>query len=247
VDEDKRLAMLFTKDILKNQLTRDTPKIAASFDRVALEKLETAGALLAEAIGIYTPQLIKYGLDDERLQPTCARLLNHATESLIASVHVARGGYRRQYGLIARSAVESLAVVLQLYGRPSFLADFHAGKLSGSKSVSYANKMLPLFGRLYGHLSAAFVHTGGMHAHLQRLVEYVPGEDALDYIVSNIRLNAWLIYAVSELVFFEFVGQPRYWKIIQETPEGTHFAYDPSEQERAWMEALFNDTLEPRA
>jgi hypothetical protein len=45
------------------------------------------------------------------------------------------------------------------------------------------------------------------------------------------RIIAWLIYVVTELVFYEHVPQPRYWKRIARDA----FAYQPSESEQEWQ------------
>src|SRR5262249_46060174 len=138
LDEKNKVAFMFTNDMIINQLVRDSPKIAETFDALSMPNLKTMSALVSTAIGIIAPQIIKYSLEDQSLQPTCGRLLNNAIETFSASLHVARGGYRKQYGALARSVIETLAVVLQLYSDPSTLESFHKDKLDAPKAITVA-------------------------------------------------------------------------------------------------------------
>lgn len=235
LDEKKKNIMFVTKDMLINQLLRDGPKIAKSFDKIAMNDLKEVSEIYSDAAAILLPHYIGQDFEDQSLFPTCARLLDNVLATFTASVEVARHGYRRQYGTLARVAVETLCTILHLMLKPESLDEFHGGKFKSSKAINTANKVLPIFGGLYGLLSNQFVHITSAHASFEPLIEYKEGEEPLGFILPNIRLTAWLIYVVTELVFFPHVSNPRYWRSA--LPEV--FAFDPSEEERSWMQNFF--------
>ncbi|MFZ4762969.1 MAG: YecA family protein [Alphaproteobacteria bacterium] len=244
VDPDNKLNLLFTNDILVNQLTRDTAAIEASFDSFAETDLKASSVVFSEACGIIFPQLIKRRNGTAGPQATCARLLNYAVESYVASLHLARGGYRRQYGAIVRNIIETLAVVLQIHWKPDeYLPAFNNDKLDSPKAINFAKKILPPFGPLYGHL-CDFVHVGYMQNQISRLIKYDKEEDSLKYILSTMRVHSWLIYVVAEIVFYSSVTNPKYWKKVAEHKEGMEFSYDPSKETIEWLNQYFGAAMD---
>lgn len=229
VDDTGKKVIFFTKDMLLNQLTRDTPPIEASFDAIAEVDLKASSIVFSKANGIIFPQVIKRRNDTTESQATCARLLMYALDSYIAAIHLARGGFRRQYGAMIRNVIETLAVVLLIHSKPDeALPEFNQDKLSSTKAISFAKKILPFFGRFYGHLSDTFVHIGNMQNEISPLNKYDKEEEALKYILPSIRIHAWFIYIVAELVFYPFIAKPEYWRKLADLPEGIQFSYDPS-------------------
>jgi hypothetical protein len=222
-----------TKDILINQIFRDGPLIAKSFDRLARKDIEDISAVIADAMAF----MFRYSIvDSKEYKPTCARLLSSALSAFMASVEVARHGFRRPYGAIARNVMEGLATVLHIAMEFDALTNFHAGKLQSTKSISVANKALPPFGHAYGMFSKHFVHINTAHAALEPITRYQQGEEPLSFIVSTLRANAWLIYVVAELIFHDEIPSPRYWRYLGHGA----FAYDPSEAERAWQKQFLD-------
>jgi hypothetical protein len=236
LDNNSKKALLVTKDILVNQIHRDGPAIAKSFDRLTENDIRAISALLAEAMGIIFPHVIA---DSEAYKPTCARLLASATTAFMASLEVARHGFRRPYGAMARTILETLATVLHIVVEPAALGQFNAGTLRSTKSVTVAGKVLPLFGRQYGMLSDLFVHINKSHAGLDPIVSYEKDDAALGFIVSSLRATAWLIYAVAELVFHDDIPKPRYW---QNVGPG-EYVYNPSESERTRLKQFFDGEI----
>jgi hypothetical protein len=230
-------AIVVTKDFLINQISRDGPLIAKSFDRLTKNDIRDISAVIADAVGL----MFRYSIvDSQEYKPTCARLLSSALSAFMASVEVARHGYRRPYGALARNVMEALATVLHIAIEFDALPNFHAGTLQSTKSIAVANKALPPFGRAYGMFSKHFVHINAAHAVLEPLVSYHPGEEPLSFIVSTLRANAWLIYVVAELIFHDEIQSPRYWRYLGHGA----FAYDPSKAERVWQKQFLDPSGE---
>jgi len=100
-------------------------------------------------------------------------------------------------------------------------------------------RVLPLFGRQYGMLSDMFVHINKSHASLDQIVSYEKGEAAFRFIVSSLRATAWLIYAVTELVFHDDIPKPRYWRNVGRG----EYVYDLSESERGRLKQFFDGEI----
>src|SRR5262249_44044160 len=195
LDRANKRAAVVTKDILVNQIFRDGPIIAKSFDNLTEKDVRVISSILADAIGIIFPHVV-VGTEDSK--PTCGRLLASATTAFMASLEVARHGFRRSDGAMARNIIETLATVLHIVVDPNDLSQLNAGRLQSTRSISAAKKVLPPFGSLYGMLSKLFVHINKAHAGFEPIVSYEKADSALGFIVSSLRANAWLIYAVAE-------------------------------------------------
>jgi hypothetical protein len=228
-DDANKRAIIVTKDILVNQISRDGPIIAKSFDRLAKGHIRAISAVIADSMTLIFQHM---ATDTEDYKPTCSRLLSSALSAFMASIEVARHGFRRPYGAMARNVVEALATVLSIVIEPRALVEFHAGKLQSTRSISIAKRAIPTFGQHYGLLSEHFVHINRAHAGLEPIVRYEEGEEPFSFIISTLRANAWLIYVVAELVFHDEILSPRYWRYLGQGA----FAYNPSEAERAWQQ-----------
>jgi hypothetical protein len=246
---DQEKVILVTKDFMLNQLRRDASRIAGSFDEHVGSELEKISELVANIYGILAPKIIGTNLTEKDLTSTSARLLHHAGTTFIGAAHLARGGFRRQYMVLLRSVIETIAVVLQLCADPKALVHFYAGTLSSTKAVTAANKRFPfpVFGRLYGMLSNEFVHIGENHAAFEPMGDYSKDDEDLKLILTSMKFTALVMYIATELVFIEFIPRPRYWKIVARHEDGTRVevSYEPSEEARGWQaEFLGADTSE---
>ncbi len=228
IDHDSKQIVFTTKDMIQNQLNRDGPKIRRSFDAIARNHISACSEVFGEAAGLIVRHLPR--LNDNAYKPTASRLLTSASNTYIASIEVARHGYRRQYGMLARSFIEAIATVITISIEPNALDEFHEGKLKSTKCIGKAKRILPPLGMYYGMLSDQFVHIGSTHAAFEPLAVYTPEDEALEFIVSSLRGNVWLLYLTAELVFHDELDEPRYWR---QRMGGV--AYDPSEEERTWM------------
>ena len=231
IDEQNKQTFVVTKDILLNQLHRDCPKIASSFDKVAEDELTRISALLAEALNIVAPQYFRLLDDDVSQLAVCSRLLYHSFVTVMASIDLARRGYRKQFGSLVRDVIETLSTVLHICRYPEAIQQYQDRKLKSSKTIATANKVIPIFGKLYGLFSNQFVHINKFHESLGDLIEYKKDDEALRFILQNMKLVSWMIYVVSEFVFLNSVARPRYFEIIG--PNAV--VYNPSTEEKAWQ------------
>lgn len=229
LDQENQRFVVTTKTMLINQLHRDGPRIRRSFDELAKEHIRACSELFGQTHGMLMRHLPRQ--DEQDLKATAARLLASASSTYIASIEVARHGYRRQYGILARTLVETLATVIVLMIQPTALEKFYKGELSSVKCVGWAKAALPPIGSYYGMLSEQFTHVGTTHAILEPTKAYKPDDEAFPFIISSMRGDAWLLFVVTELVYHDELLSPRYW--FRQTDE--HVAYNPSEEEREWM------------
>ena len=100
---------------------------------------------------------------------------------------------------LSRNVIETTCTVFHLMVEPSALREFHAGRLKSTKSISFANKVIPGFGKIYGELSNQFVHVGTMHSSLNPVKAYNESEEPLSVIRSSMKMIAWLLYVAAEL------------------------------------------------
>jgi hypothetical protein len=226
-DADTGTRFIVTKDTLQNQLHRDGPIIRKSFDKLSAAHVAECSAVLGGAHALIIRNL---GRGDTGYKTTAARLIWYALRTYMASIEVARHGYRRPYGVLARSVLETIATVVSIAIHPGTLEKFHAGTLQSTKCITSAKAVFPPLGSYYRMLSEEFVHIGKQHGALEEL-SYSSDDPALPFILGTLRANAWMIYVVAELVFFDNLTQPRYWVPLS----GGRLAYAPSESERAWM------------
>ncbi len=221
--------LFFTNDMLVNQLQREGPKVARSFDLLAKQDIIECSHIFARCQARITLHLVQAG--DPEFETTVARLLFSSLNAYAASLEVARHGYPRQYGASARLIVETLAVVLDISTVPESLDKFHNGKLNSTKSFSAAKKCLPMIGQMYGQLSNDFVHVGLGHTILEGPKSYKRGDESLGFITMMMRGLIVLIDVVADLIFGGDAGTPLYWK-----PEGEGWSFDPDPRIQSWME-----------
>lgn len=228
LDRKNNRAIFVTKDVLVNQLYRDGPAIAASFDKLAKEDIRQISSVMADALGLVFRHI---RLGEEDYKATCAALLSSALSTFIASIEVARHGHRRPYGSIARGIVEVLSTVIHIATEEGALERFHEDKLQSTKSISVAKRAFPPFGPLYGMLSNHFVHINKSHGMFEPTVKFTKHEEPFQFIISTMKAHIWLIYVVAELAFHESLKERRYWKPVS----ANELSYDPSDEEKAWQ------------
>lgn len=229
IDHDRKVQYVLTDDMLVNQLQRDGPRVARSFDRLARGRISESSKLISSVQGTLLRHLPR--IDDNGFKATSARLLSSAANSYIASLEVARHGFPRQYGALARMVVETLATVLALATKQDALEQFHAGKLKSAKCVTWAKATLPILPRLWGMLSNEFVHISTGHATLDMPKLYKPDDDALSFIMDTMVVMAWLLQMVTELVYADEKTDLSYWK-----RSGEGWSFDPSPEAVKWMD-----------
>jgi coenzyme F420-reducing hydrogenase delta subunit len=231
--QDKQL-VIFTTDMLVNQLRRESPRIEASFDRLCDEDLHELSAFLSKSVSLLYSGLRDAQRYDMKLKAACAQLLMNVSNSFTASVALLRMGYVLQPGIIIRSMLEGVSTVLHLLQRPSDLTAYESGTLKSPKTINAAKKALPQFGILYSYFSDNFAHIGHLHKSLAPISEFTERHKALEVNLNFLRIATWLLYVTTELLFNELVERPRYWH-----PASNGYSFDPSVEEREWMVSYF--------
>jgi hypothetical protein len=236
-DREDRQLIVFTDDMLLNQLRREGPKIEASFDRLCETELAQLSAFLSKSSSLLFSGLRSASRKDDELRVCCAQLLLNACNSFAVAVAVLRMGYVLQPGIVVRSLLEAVSTALHLIQKPTDLGAYQRHELQSPKTMAAAKQALPMFGQLYGYFSDNFAHIGHLHRSVTPIREYTERHAALDVNMSFLRIAAWLVYVTSELAFNEVLDEPRYWH-----PVDNGYKYDPSPSERDWMNAYFNLT-----
>ncbi|WP_376743578.1 hypothetical protein [Ensifer canadensis] len=230
VDKQLKKVMFVTKDMLTNQLYRDGPRIAASFDELARGAVREC----SEVMSIAQAMLIRHlpNIEDKGSEATCARLLFSAAHSYVAAIEAARKGYPREFGALMRLIVETIATVLAIAidGGPT-LEKFHKGKLEATKCMGIAKKALPFLGQLNGSLSNNFVHISALQNSVDGPTLYTKGDQRLDFVITTMKLMAMLLDIVTEVIFATDIENHRYWK-----REGEGWTFEPTNETREWME-----------
>jgi hypothetical protein len=79
VDHENNRFFFLKKDMLENQIYRDGPRIARSFDKIAKHHIKEVSAIFAATQGMILHHLPR--LDDDGYQATSARLLASAARA----------------------------------------------------------------------------------------------------------------------------------------------------------------------
>lgn len=232
VDARSKQLIFTTNDMLINQIHRDGPRIARSFDRLTKSEIAECSRLFGGIMGVLLRHLPR--LNDDDFQATSARLLASATNSLVASIEVARHGYPRQYGALARMVVETLATVIALAVVPKALHQFHQNELSSTKCITWSKRVLPQLSQAWRFLSNEFVHIGKSHSLFRSPSPYEDGDQALLFIISSLKMNFWLLDVVTELIYSDEIETPRYWR-----REKNEAIFDPDPATTEWSERFF--------
>lgn len=241
LDHESKLQVFFTRDMMLNQLRRDCPKIAESFDRLWGSELEKISGLMSRTLmQLYAGRRVAVAQEDN-LRLACGQLLLNATLTYQAAVAALRDGFRLQPGILIRNLLEAVSTVLHIFTKPADLPRYLAGTLPSPSTISTAKKVLPPYGRAYGFFSENYAHIGEPHRMDHPLVVYEDPEDpAVRFNLMNLTWTSWLLFVTSELVFLDFSAR-RYWRHVDENS----YAYDPSPEERRWL-ARFLGQPEPK-
>lgn len=222
------------KNMLENQIYRDGPKIARSFDRFTKPYIRQASEVYSRSSALLLRHLPNIEKDD--VKATSSRLLFNALNSYVASIEAARHGYRRQFGTLSRSILEGLATVITILTQDDALEKFHEDKLSSSWCIGCAKKIMPPMGMYYGMLSKEFVHIGKSQSILEPPSLYEADQQALSFIINGFRSNIWLIMIVAEMVFHDEVERLTFWEIVGDG----QLKYAPSAEAEQWSGSLLD-------
>jgi hypothetical protein len=95
-----------------------------------MSDIHAMSEVIAASMGLMFRHML---FDGETYKPTCATLLSSTITAFLASIEVARHGFRRPYGAMARNIMEGLATILHISVEPEALQNFSCGKSSIDK------------------------------------------------------------------------------------------------------------------
>ena len=211
LDEDRGEQYIFTRDQLINQLQRVCPEIQKSFDNIFLEEFKNLSSDLSEILPIQFVGYRKAKESNIELLITCGDLLRNSTNTIIAANQTLRSGFRLQSGILLRSVIEMCATVVHLLVKPEDLKKFLADELSSTKSISIADKQVPLFGRIWGVMSNKHIHINSLHADWYPMKEYSDKEEVpASVTLAMLGVSTMILAIVTELTFINEIETPKY-------------------------------------
>jgi hypothetical protein len=231
--DKKNERVVFLKDtMVVNQLRREGPKIAASFDNTFDEDIRQISEQFALSFGMLWCQFQHANKNEVR--DACIQLLANASQTSVAALELVRHGFRLQPGILIRNAIETICVALSLFAEPSLFEAYEKGKLQSSKMVSRAKEIVPGLGWAYGFFSKEFAHIGQLHQQMTEWDVFEKSDQAADMNLRFIKFAVNLLTISGELICYDSVDSHRYWK--RSSPG--RYAYDPSKEEREWQECF---------
>jgi len=241
VDPSSKRVFEITATVLTNQITRDAERIAKSFDDLKGEHVKEISKLFAHSFGVLTSGMISASREEDELKLTCGQLLSNSLNSVASCAYLVRGGFVLQPGVIIRSCIETIAVVLHLLQFQDDLKTYRDNKFDSTRAISSAKNVFPPYGKMYGFLSKEFTHIGALHRQLTPIREYSRGDEHLDLNMQLIASAAWMCYVACELAFLDVVATPRYWSEASGPAPGVSaYTYNPSAEELVWMGWFLN-------
>lgn len=234
MDHQGKRVIVVSNDFLLTEFSRDLPKIQQSFDALCDADMREISELMSTVVSFLMGALLASQRNNQDRPRVTGVLLFNAANSLAAAIHLLRGGYTLQPGMIIRNIVESCCAAIHLFLKPEDVPRYEQGRLESTRTISTAKKALPPLGELYGNYSKNFSHIGKLHRSFQRVTSYKERNESLETNLMMIRMTAWILYVTSELVFHPFASPSRYWQKV----EGG-LRYSPSDEEKSWMNSFF--------
>lgn len=240
IDQERERAVFISNDFVTNTLQRDLPMIATAFDELCAAQIKEIDHAAAKLYSRFAEIVIRAPLSNSDLFRTLWNLVNNAATTTVAQIALIRSGFRLQPGSLARSTVELLCVVCHLALHPEDIKKFHEGKLSSTKTLAAAKEVLPPIGIVYGQLSEHFVHISHLHTGMNPVLPYEAKDASLDVNIMQVKLCLWLVLVITELAFFPWLSEPRYWQSMG----GAAYKYHPDDEEHAWMRTFLRGAFE---
>ncbi|MGZ5147362.1 MAG: SEC-C metal-binding domain-containing protein, partial [Burkholderiales bacterium] len=196
--EDGGKKIIFKEGFITNQLRRDAPRIAQSFDRLCEPDLVVLDKYASRCFFAVYVGLDKAKAQGEEWRSACGWLLMNALSTLVSAIDLMRNGFILQPGILIRNILEVLTAVLCIVMDKEHWKAFQADRLKPEAELKTANKVLPIFGQLYGFFSGQFAHVRKCYAQLHPIIEY-PSHNykPLSANVGFARMALWLIYVVT--------------------------------------------------
>jgi len=236
-DEERLQRYIFTRDILINQLQNICPDINKSFDKTFEEEFRSLSSDLSEILPLLFVGKKQALKENNQLFIICGDLLTNAGNTIIAATQTLRCGFRMQSGILLRSVIEICATVMHLIIEPDKLNDFLNDKVKSTKSISVAEKQVPLFGRIWGLLSEKQIHINTLHADKYPMQVYEDkSEIPASVTIGMLGITTLILSIVTELTFVNEIKSPKHWEILG---KGMVKFIPPDAEKLKWTEEIF--------
>lgn len=230
-DEEQRKLYIISKDTVINQLKRDGPKVAESFDQLFDATLQDLSAEFSRVAGSVVPALVAAVRSGDALRKTCGELVGNANQTVMAAIELTRLGYRLQPCILLRNAVETISMAVYLFKNPGEHGRYLAGKVKSQSTIGEASKVVPNLGQLWGMLSEQFAHVGPLYRNIHLPVRYESSDDeAAKNNLMSIYTSFSVLEMAAELIFYDNIREHHYWKRI--TPQKYELDVSPEMEER---------------
>jgi len=214
-DEEQRKLYIISKDTVINQLRRDGPKVAKSFDQLFDAISQDLSAEFSRVAGNVVPALVTAVRSGDALRKTCGELVGNANQTIMAALELTRLGYRLQPCILLRNAVETISMALYLFQNPEERGKYLAGKVKSQGTIGETSKVVPNLGQLWGMLSEQFAHVGPLYRDIHLPVKYESSDDqAAKSNLMSIYTAFTVLEMAAELIFYDNIREHHYWKRI---------------------------------
>lgn len=219
---------VFTSDMIKNQFSKEQPRISAHFDKDFESDIDAISHELA-IVTAYIHGSFRLEQDDEiPAVSECVSLLSNSIQSILAALTLLRSGFRVQPPAQLRLAIETTATAVALYVEPEHVDDFRNGKFGFPQAFKIAKNAIPVLGPFYGQLSEQFSHLGSLHKR-PHLIETLDRDDSAAQMNLGLIKSMVIVVAIAaELIYFKLLADHRFWRRLD---RGV-YAYSPSEAEQ---------------
>jgi hypothetical protein len=134
---------------------------------------------------------------------------------------------------LSRNVRDAICTVLRITVESRVVSELHSGRTTSTKSITFANRVIPGNDKIYGGMSDQFIHIGTMHSDLKSAETLYEAEEPLAVIGSCMKALAWLFCVAAELVSVCEMPQARFWRIVHRRHEGNEIVLNPSDAELA--------------
>jgi hypothetical protein len=225
-NREENTIVTMTADAVINQIRRDTPRIAESFDRFYDTEFRFISTELSRVFVLLSAGLTQIP-DPASPRNAACRVLSTASQTVVAALDLVRDAFPLQASILLRTAIEAIAMGVAINTDTRCHEQFRVGRLQSTKCIGPADRALPIIGRLYGTFSEQFAHLGPLHYRLDGMKELQERTEETTGVIDMIKSIVILLDMASELVLFELVEKPRYW----ESPERGKLRFMPSPED----------------
>lgn len=171
-------------------------------------------------------------------------LLWQGLNSLISSLQLIRQGFFTEPNILNRHAIENLALAISIKNNFEHHDKFRNGKLTGEKCITFAKKIIPEIGTIYGILSN-FSHPGndnlGNYYHEDENIKtYIIGGGITKKYLYRTKFNLAPLGIITQvyLAGIEYIYQRHLLVLNLWTKQGKYLKWSPNNLEKKYSEIL---------